>query len=160
MTKAKSRLRLPTAPSSAKPNTEVTSKSRRRYTLLLILGLINWAGLAFILLTISPVTIQHLVVPHLYLPVLSLFGLGCFFSLAFILLHTRRAFILSLMLTTFLFFQLQQFNFTWQLVSAILIFFGILELSLTLIRSGQTTAKASSPKHADIKPQADEPKRD
>ena len=84
-----------------------------------------------LLTTKYPREIQDTWLPNTYLPVLISFYWGTFFLLAFVLLHTRRGLILSALLTTYLYFRIQQVIWNGWSILAPLIFFGILELSLT-----------------------------
>jgi hypothetical protein len=132
----------------------------KKYWLTLVFGCIGWFGFGLTLVTVSPTTIQHTLIPHVYLPIVTLFGLASFFTLAFILLNTRRAVIITLCLVTLFTAKLQQFVFTLELVSLLVIFFGILELSLTLLTIGWA-AHANQPptRRANIKSQTHHPQR-
>lgn len=156
MTKAKSRLQKKPTKLEPKPKNRIKLGRYHKFLPLLLLSVINWTALALIMATISPTQIQNMFIPNLYLPVITLFGLACFFGLAFLLLHTRRALIIALAATTLFFFRLQQIELSWQLLSITLMFFGILEISLTLLLSSRKqTASSILLPNADIKPQID-----
>jgi hypothetical protein len=108
----------------------------KKYVPTLGLGILNWILFYLLLTRIYPQTVQHWFIPHLYIPVLIIFFLAMLFSSAFLFLNTRRGFLLAAAATCFLFLKLQQVSFTIEVVSTILIFFGILELSFLMINYG------------------------
>ncbi len=75
---------------------------------ILMLGLLAYIGVAFIFLTIEPASIQNVLLPNTYLPLLAVAAAGHFCLFSFLFLNSRRGFLISLGLTALLFLRLQQ----------------------------------------------------
>jgi hypothetical protein len=167
MKKARSRLAKDIEPSENTPTSVQFPnfiEQYKKYLPTLGLGLVSWALFYLLLTRIYPQTVQHWFIPHVYLPVLAVFFFAVFFTTAFVLLNTRRGFLIGGAATSFLFLKLQQIEITFEVVSAILIFFGILELSFVLINFGlgdalKSLTKSKQTSRADIRQKIKQRKR-
>jgi len=145
MEKARSRLtdneqlapKIATSPSfSSNILTFTFFEKYKKYLPTLALAILNWILFYLLLTRIYPQTVQNWFIPHLYLPVLIIFFLAVMFTSAFIVLNTRRGLLIAGAATSVLFLKLQQIQLKIEVVSVILIFFGILELSFIMINFG------------------------
>lgn len=93
----------------------------------LILSIPFYLAVGYIIITIHPSQIRHLLIPNTYLPLQVALFLGNFFFFTFIFLKTRRGFLLSLFASIWLFLQLE-FVYTWIHVATIFAFLFLLEL--------------------------------
>ncbi len=73
----------------------------------LLLSFPGWVGSWYILTHLSPSQIQNFLVPNLYLPLLISTWISLSFSLAFLTLNSKLAFLISSFLTGLLYFRLQ-----------------------------------------------------
>jgi hypothetical protein len=75
---------------------------------ILAIGVLCYVGSGFIFLTIEPRSIQHLLLPNSYSPIVLMLGLGHFCCFSYLFLNSRRGVIVSLVLTALFFLLLQQ----------------------------------------------------
>lgn len=75
---------------------------------LLILACFGYAAIIYILLRVSPATIQNVVIPNSYLPLLIFFFLANVAFFSFLLRNFRRGVVVSCVLTIYVFLRLQQ----------------------------------------------------
>jgi hypothetical protein len=108
-------------------------KARLKFILLLVLGLLSLASCIYILQVVPPEQIANTLFYHSYFPLLlSLFG-TVFFTTSFLLLHSRRAFLLAASITLVVFFKVQDVLITEVLLLSL---FGgaiVLELLFSFI---------------------------
>jgi hypothetical protein len=93
---------------------------------LLIFAALFYAAIFFIFWKVEPATIQNFIVPNTYLPLLAAFFCGNFFLGSFLFNNTRRGFSTTIILSIWLFLQLQQI-LSPILMLGIVIPFGIFE---------------------------------
>lgn len=132
MQKAKSRL-SPVIEVEPTTNQEITSTHRHRETAksLSLFGLVGrylrhlptlimslpFGALVYYLLTrVRPDAIAHIGLPNSYLPLLIPFFFFTFWFFSFIFLKARRGLLISIILTLYLFFRLNQVVFTWPVI--------------------------------------------
>lgn len=101
---------------------------------LLVLALIGYGSIIYIFLNVQPSAVQHILIPNSYSPILGLFFFASFCLFSFLLSHSRRGFLVAMVLTVCLFLRLQQ-------VLTLTIFLGIAtpflcyEVLMTLIKT-------------------------
>ena len=108
-------------------------KARLKFILLLVLGLLSLAICIYILQVVPPEQIANTLFYHSYLPLLlSLFG-TVFFITSFLLLHSRRAFLLAASITLVVFFKVQDVQITEVLLLSLFVGAIVLELLFSFI---------------------------
>lgn len=100
-----------------------------------VVAIPGWAGVWLVLTQLPPTVGQHWLFANSFLPVTVTLAWTLFFSVSFILLHSRRGLWVTVGLLTLLSLKLQRVSLNWQAVIAIVGFFGILELVLISIAS-------------------------
>ncbi len=101
----------------------------------LTVGLAFAAATYWLITTINPIQIKHIILPNTYLPLLLLAFLTIFFLASFVWLNSRRGLITAIITICFLFLQLQQVIITNTITIAIIGPLVLLELILSFIKS-------------------------
>lgn len=105
----------------------------RQFAAAGLLSLPFFTAAVYILTQIQPAEIENWLIPHSFLPLLlASFGAG-FFLFSYLLLNTRRGFLLAALTTTCLYLRLQQIIITPDVLGYILVLFGILELIAVVV---------------------------
>lgn len=103
-----------------------------RHLPILFFSLIFYGTLIFLTKNYYPDAIRHFILPNTYLPFQLLLFLANWSLFSFIFLHTRRGFLISLILQMLIFLKLQQISVTPVLVLSIVGGITILEVLLSL----------------------------
>ena len=99
------------------------------------IGLIGYGGLYHVFTNLKPYQIQNIFIPNAYLPVVLLFLLANFFFFSFLLLNSRRGWMVSVYLTFLFFLRLQAVTYNPLVIGAPLIIFALLESTLIVLKS-------------------------
>ena len=95
-----------------------------------------FSGTTYLILTrIHPENIKHFLIPNSYLPLLISVFLSSFFLFSFILLNSRRGFLISLLMLIFLFLHLQQTEIPLKIVFFIVAPLFFIETIISLIKA-------------------------
>jgi len=106
MSKAKSRLNKSQAKSEKQEKLSLFRKYRRHLGALFI-SLPFYGAVVFHLNYVYPIQIKNFLIPNAYLPLQFYLFVGNFFFFSFLLVHSRRGLVLSLWLSSLIFFKLQ-----------------------------------------------------
>ena len=128
-----------------KPASTATVPKHLRHWPLLVMSMVSYMVVLHILTARYPEEIKNVLVPNIYLPLQLSILVANFFLLSFLFLSTRRGLLAALCAQTFIFLHLQSVIFTWQLVLLILVFFGTIELSASLITVVTSQTKKTDP---------------
>jgi len=110
---------------------------------LLVIAAIGYLLIVYIFLRVHPQSIAHFLLPNSYLPLLLIFLFANFCLFTFIFHNTRRGLLLALLLTTYLFLQLQQFlTIKTALISAAA--FLIYELVISILNNHRVSSSHRS----------------
>jgi hypothetical protein len=114
----------------------------------LVLAIASYVALTYLLTTVPPSQISHLLFPNSYLPFHLLLLMANYGGLSFLLLNNRRGLLTALAFQTWLFLKLQSVLISWQVVAVILVFFGTIEISANLITLTLKLRRKAAPRAA------------
>ena len=97
----------------------------------LFLSFVGYGAAFFIITHVYPEQVQSFLLPNTYLPLLLAFAEGHFFFFSYIFMKTRRGLLITLLLTTLLFLQLQTL-LSLTFAGIVIGFFALIELCLVL----------------------------
>lgn len=104
-----------------------------RHLPTLVIGLILTAALYWFMQKYPPNTVQNVLLTNSYLPFLVLLGSSCFFCISFLLLHSRRGFLVSWWIVMMLWLRFQTVTITPLLLVSTITILSSIELLLTLL---------------------------
>lgn len=99
----------------------------------LLIGLGLYAYVGYVLTHVFPDQVRDWLIPGSFLPVLGLTALGHLYFWSFVTLSTRRAVLISLLLSWLLWLPLHQFEVSWEVIIASLGMWLGIELLVTII---------------------------
>ncbi len=100
-----------------------------------LIAALVFSGLTYFIATnIEPAQIRNWLLPNTYLPLLLSVFISGFFWFSYILLSSRRGFLLAIAAVIFLFLYLQQTIITASIVAAILAPILVIEIIVSLIK--------------------------
>lgn len=124
------------------PSTRVGSGANRRLTWLpkydqhiptLVLALLSYAAVGYLVFNIHPGSIQNWLFPNSYLPFHLLWFTANFFLFSFLLLNSRRGYLVAFFLAIVGFLTLQSFKLTPKFAIVLLVLFAIIEILGTIL---------------------------
>lgn len=83
------------------------SSQKKRYGLLLVILVANWAAIGWVVFKVDPAKIRDLIFPNSYFPMMMLLFSGSFFLLSVLFLSAKRAFRWALGLVFFIYLRVQ-----------------------------------------------------
>lgn len=101
---------------------------------ILAIGALCYAGSGFIFLTIEPRSIQHILLPNSYSPLVGLLAFGHFCTFSYLFLNSRRGAVISLVLSAIFFLRLQQV-LTQEIVLQVVIGGIVIEVVYLVLRA-------------------------
>jgi hypothetical protein len=103
------------------------------YFPVLILGIMGYAVTGLILFHIEPRSIEHVILPHSFLPLLLSISWGNFFFFSYLFLNVRRSLILTILITIGVYLRIIQV-LPWGITIAAIILYAVAESFLTITK--------------------------
>jgi len=88
-------------------------EKRTKYISFIILSILPVTVIYYIITSVHPNQIRHLIIPNTYLPILIAFFIAASLFFKFLFLKTQHAIIASIIATLLLFLKLQKFILPW-----------------------------------------------
>jgi hypothetical protein len=109
---------------------------------LLVFSLIGYSMIAYILFSVQPSAIEHVLLPNSYVPLLILSFVSDLFFFSFLLGNSRRGFLIAVVFTIYLFLRLQQV-LTVPVATGIAVPFLLYELGMTFLEKRSQKRKST-----------------
>jgi hypothetical protein len=117
-----------------------------KHTPTLVIGIIGYVVVGYLLVTIQPTTVQHILFANSYLPFHIVWFIANFFLFSFLLLNSRRGYIVAVGLGILGFLKLQRFELSAQFLIVLLVLFVIIEILGTILEKSVFSHASFHPK--------------